>query len=208
LRGKLDEAWEDRNNDQYPDRVANNLSMIQRETESLVATYPDVPLEVTPFADPESFDQGAYDGLKNYLADLNSLLRKQIRQWDYLINQTKTEMMDEMGVDAFSRFESTYVNVELSRMVLNRNSSTRILEKNQEFIRKFEPIYMVPTSRNGRAQLYAPVKRIGNAQMDTLWFNVLFIWFTTLLAYITLYLDVLRRILNFTESIKLRRESG
>jgi len=36
---------------------------------------------------------------------------------------------------------------------------------------------------------------------------VLFIWFTTLLAYVTLYFDVLRRILNYTESIKLRKES-
>ena len=207
LRGKLDEAWEEQNTKQNPDRLADNLAMIDRETESLAAAYPDVPMQVATPLDAESFDQEVYDGLKIYLADLNSLLRRQIRALDSRITQIKNEMIDEMGVDAFTQYRNTYINEELSNMVLNRNSTTRILEKNQQFIRKFEPIYMVPTSRAGRAQLYAPLKRLGNAQMDTLWFNVLFIWFTTLLAYVTLYFDVLRRILNYTESIKLRKES-
>jgi hypothetical protein len=66
---------------------------------------------------------------------------------------------------------------------------------------------MTPTCRYGRAQLYAPEKRIGNWLMDTLWFNVIIIWLMTLFLYMTLYFDLLRKVLTFIESIRLRKQS-
>ena len=207
LRIKLDESWHDLNTDQDPDRVAENLSMIQQETDGLIARYPSVTPQPSAPLGPATLDQTMYDSYKAYFTELESRLRRQIRQLDFQINQTQTKMMEEMGVDNFSHYKNMYVNENLVDLVLNRNSNQYIQEKNKQFIRKYEPIYMIPTSRTGRAQLYAPVKRLGNILVDTLWFNTLFIWLTTLLAYITLYFDILRRIISFTESIRLRKES-
>ena len=92
-------------------------------------------------------------------------------------------------------------------MLLNKNVSPKILEIEDQIICKFELAFRDPTSRVGRAHFYAPVKKIGNLTIDTLWFNVVFIWITILIFYITLYYDVLAIVINKFENIKLRKAS-
>jgi len=42
---------------------------------------------------------------------------------------------------------------------------------------------------------------INGRLIHTLWFNVIFIWFTTSLLYLTLYLDSLRKLVRFLQQI-------
>ena len=56
---------------------------------------------------------------------------------------------------------------------------------------------MIPTSSFGRAQFYAPVKKIGDWEIDTFYFNLIFIWVLTGIAYILLYFDALRKSLRW-----------
>jgi len=44
-------------------------------------------------------------------------------------------------------------------------------------------------------------------EIDTLWFNVLVIWFTCLLLYVALYYDLLRKALVFFENARMRKGS-
>jgi hypothetical protein len=67
---------------------------------------------------------------------------------------------------------------------------------------------MEPTSRTGRAHFYAPYKNVGGLKIDTLWFNVLVIWFTSLLLYVALYYDLLRKALDFFENARIRKVSA
>jgi hypothetical protein len=64
---------------------------------------------------------------------------------------------------------------------------------------------MIPTSRYGRAHFYAPVKKLGNLTIDTYLFNFIFIWVTTILFYLTLVFDLLRRFVNWADRVKLRK---
>ena len=92
-------------------------------------------------------------------------------------------------------------------MLLNRSEAYKILEIDDKLIRKFEPAYMVPTSTIGRAHFYSPVKKLGNLTIDTLWFNVIFIWITTLIFYLLLYFDVLKKVITRFENIHWRKAS-
>jgi len=56
---------------------------------------------------------------------------------------------------------------------------------------------MYPDSKIGRAHFYAPVKMIGDWQVDTLWFNLAMIWSITALFYLALIKDALRRTLQY-----------
>ena len=67
---------------------------------------------------------------------------------------------------------------------------------------------MEPTSRVGRAHLYAANKYLGKLRIDTAWFNLAVIWLTCLLLYLTLYLDLLRKILNYFGGWKLRKKGN
>jgi hypothetical protein len=79
------------------------------------------------------------------------------------------------------------------------------MEKKGRMISKYEPIFMKPTSRVGRAQLYAPTKQIGNLEIDTLWFNVIVIWINIFSFYLALRYDLLRKVISFSENRRLTR---
>jgi hypothetical protein len=81
-------------------------------------------------------------------------------------------------------------------------------EKDGRMIRKHNTAYAKPTSRFGRAHLYAPNKQLGNLEIDTMWYNVAAIWLYTLLLYLTLRTDLLRKVVTFSERKKLSRNQS
>ena len=105
------------------------------------------------------------------------------------------------GKEAFDEFNFTYSNTSLGNMVLNRKQAKQIVEKNNKLFRKYEPIYMQPTSKYGRAQFYASEKIIGKTPYHTFWFNLTIIWITSLLLYFSLYFDLLRKVVSYFENI-------
>jgi hypothetical protein len=84
----------------------------------------------------------------------------------------------------------------------------KTIESDGKLIRKYTPAYMDPSSSFGRAHLYAPHKKLGNLEIDTLWFNVGVIWLFTLALYITLYFDVLRKVLTRFENVRIRKKQA
>jgi hypothetical protein len=109
------------------------------------------------------------------------------------------------SVEAVIELRNRNHNRALSDLLLNRTMINKIEISRNKLIRKKDPIYMVPESKIGRAHLYAPVKRLGNSLVDTLWFNVIFIWITSLILYAVLYFDLLRMLVGYFESIRMRR---
>lgn len=64
---------------------------------------------------------------------------------------------------------------------------------------------MMPTGKWGRAHFYAPVKKLGPLSINTPLFNMLVVWLAMAFLYVTLYLDVLRRIIRYFEITRLRK---
>ncbi|MFN4122730.1 MAG: hypothetical protein ACK4GL_05420 [Flavobacteriales bacterium] len=46
------------------------------------------------------------------------------------------------------------------------------------------------------AHHFSPYKKIGNAYIDTLYFNAAIIWLMIMILFISLYFDVLKRLLR------------
>jgi len=111
-------------------------------------------------------------------------------------------------VKSYTAFRNKYDNKSLNELVLNRSVLTKVFEKDGQLIRKHQPAYMKPTSKFGRAHLYAPNKQIGRFEIDTLWYNMAAIWFSTFLLYLTLRTDLLRKIMTHSERRKLTRNQA
>ena len=88
-------------------------------------------------------------------------------------------------------------------MILNKLEIDYIRETEDELVQLKDPIYATTDSDYGRAQFYAPEKILFGKKIDTLWFNIIVIWFTTLLMYILLLTDGLRKFIEFSDKIKL-----
>jgi ABC transport system ATP-binding/permease protein len=61
---------------------------------------------------------------------------------------------------------------------------------------------MKATSKYGRAHFYAPFKMIGNIEIDTFLFNILVLWFVTLVLYIILYYNLLQKAVTYFENLR------
>ena len=78
-------------------------------------------------------------------------------------------------------------------------------ETRDKIVQKFKPGYMKATSKYGRAHFYAPVKKLGNTEIKTYWFNLAVLWIVSLLMYAALYYKLLRRMIEYIGSIRIQK---
>jgi hypothetical protein len=79
--------------------------------------------------------------------------------------------------------------------VKKATSKNKIIRDNGRLIQNYEPIFLYPENKtfSFRAHFFAPGKYVFGFQMDTLYFDLIVIWLMSILFYITLYYDVLKK---------------
>ncbi|WP_375579516.1 ATP-binding cassette domain-containing protein [Marivirga tractuosa] len=100
----------------------------------------------------------------------------------------------------FEYLRDNYYNKTVANLVKNTNDANRIIEYDGQLIQKIYPVYMEPQANHSldfRTQFYAGQKHFGGYIFNTLQFNLAIIWLMSILLYVTLYYDVLRKIVNF-----------
>lgn len=210
LEGKLDVLGQKIMDGEDPGVIREDLENLNMQLAGLGKLLPEFqPYGPVP-EELEAFDDSTVRNIKSYYSAVTDLKRSRVRdgrkEQDSL---DKALIKREGGVLAYTSFRNKYANKSLSDLLLNHSVVEKIMEKDGRLIRKFEPVYMKPTSRMGRAHLYAPNKQLGNIEIGTLWYNVLVIWIYTLLLYLTLRTDLLRKAINISETRKLiKRQSN
>ena len=97
----------------------------------------------------------------------------------------------------FQSFKTKYNNQSLEDVVTNSNTLKFIDEDENTLIQKSDPIFLDPyTFRFLGAQFYSPTKYLGSVKLDTFYANIMVIWLMTIILVITLYYDLLRKLLE------------
>jgi ABC transport system ATP-binding/permease protein len=152
-----------------------------------------------------------YEDFNNYTASQARLfidsLSMVIRGRNKIVVSSKdslvTHLRSKIGNVEFQNLMDRNFNENVANIVLNRLNTSKIFESDKKLIQKADPVLMKPGSRYGRAHFYAPYKQLGNVKIDTLPFNMGAIWIMTILLYVTLYFNILKRFIVFLESLKL-----
>ncbi|MCK5135988.1 MAG: ATP-binding cassette domain-containing protein [Bacteroidales bacterium] len=190
LQGKLDESVRSLNTNGNRAQTLMNLTMLQDQIENL---------------NIESFNESYAEDIKAYLQKLKDNAHEKTKVVSRERKLLQEQLIDQLGgLKSFTSFRNEHDNSKLSDILLNRHELVKIVEKDHLLIRKYEPVFMEPTSNLGRAHLYAPVKIIGGLKIDTPWFNVIIIWITSMMLYMTLYFDVIRKVLAYQPSVLSR----
>jgi hypothetical protein len=129
----------------------------------------------------------------------NQILKKKGAVTDSLISQ--------IGAEGLIKLKENYENEQLNFIVLDEANTKLSLEKENRIIQKYRPGYMKGTSRFGRAHFYAPVKQLGNLEIDTYWFNTMVLWAMSLILFVALYFELFRRAISFFENLGFKRRS-
>ncbi|MGQ1909784.1 ATP-binding cassette domain-containing protein [Marinifilum sp. RC60d5] len=150
--------------------------------------------------------------LRHSSENINAWLEKvkQASRTDYKNNSNERDRVYNELIQTFGdsekvfEFKEKYHNEAIEQIVLNRREINKLIKYKDEIIQLKDPVFQIPGERNGRAQLFASQKRLGNYLIDTFWFNLIIIWLTTIVFYFSLYFDVLRRVLAFIEFLRVK----
>jgi ABC transport system ATP-binding/permease protein len=95
--------------------------------------------------------------------------------------------------------KNKYYNESLADLVKNASEKDRIVEYKGQLIQQINPIFLDPKPKGPldyRAHFFAPQKNLLGATVSTFLFNNLVIWIMTVLLYITLYFELLRKLIG------------
>ncbi|KAA3650957.1 MAG: ATP-binding cassette domain-containing protein [Bacteroidetes bacterium] len=95
----------------------------------------------------------------------------------------------------FIKMKNEYTNESLENLLTNKNDLDKIIEWDNELIQRADPIYKDPIGF--RAHFLAPSKKLFGTNITTFSANLLVLWFFSIVLAITLYYDVLRKLLDF-----------
>ncbi|MDR3365900.1 MAG: ATP-binding cassette domain-containing protein [Prevotellaceae bacterium] len=161
---------------------------------------------------PNSFSLAAYtpqygQQLKQGLAALRQAISAQAAIASRERNGRMLELEQQLGgQQALVTFKRKYHNNAVAEVVLNQNDFEKIrISDNGYLVQLKDPIFREPSSRLGRAHLYAPYKMLGSAKIKTVWFNIGVMWLGSALLYIMLYFDWLRVVVAQVDKMATRR---
>jgi ABC transport system ATP-binding/permease protein len=181
--------------------LSKQLNILKSELNDLAEN-----IQISKFSDTEFLEAGLVNDsiitkVSKYLRHTRTISIKILNRAIEARDQ-KTQLIETKlrGHKKLIALKEKYHNSSLADQVLNKTEPDRIIELNNKLCRKYEPVFNIPDSKYGRAQFYAPYKRIGNHIIDTFWFNFAIMWIMSFLFYLTLCYNILGRTLNYFNS--------
>jgi ABC-type multidrug transport system ATPase subunit len=185
-----------------------DLKLIQNEIKIL---YRDYPIDSAYFPDTtllnlSSISISEVNSFKASLKVLKEQYMVQLRKAMLDKDQHYNNLLKKLGSnESVYDLKRRYHNIAVEELVLNKRELSKIVKTENRFIRRYNLGYAMPTATNGRSHLFSPVKRIGNIYINTIWFNVLVLWFLSIFFYLTLLTNVFHTINAYVERFKFRR---
>lgn len=212
LESKLSYCLNNRNQWRNPNATGLTaaLQILQNEirnelTEVGGENFPDVDdLEIG------KFDSVTHQNTARFLGTMKQLyLLRHNRAMDEKEKLLSALTATPADMARYEKMRDRYQNKAVADAVRNLNTINRIVEFDGRFIQRIYPIYQDEHKPrywlDFSANLYQPTKHFIGFNFDTLHFNLAVIWSMTIVLYITLYFDVLRKIMRMIENRRYKR---
>lgn len=150
------------------------------------------------------FDSTVYQHTATFLATLKRYYGNKMQNAAVEKDRRIAELTSSPAKSmAYEAERMRYANDAVNDAVLNVTAIERIVEYDGALIQKIYPIYQDDHKPRHQfdfsANLYQPTKHFMGIYWNTLYFNIVVIWSMTIVLFITLYFDVLKRIVNKLE---------
>ncbi|MBL7859301.1 MAG: ATP-binding cassette domain-containing protein [Cyclobacteriaceae bacterium] len=140
-------------------------------------------------------DQKLEEFLMAYKKFYQGLYNKAVMTRDQIFAKKESE---DKGY-SINKSKNKYYNESLADLVRNVKEKDRILEFKGELIQLINPIFNDPKPAHAldyRTHFFAPEKNLFGVTVSTYWFDLMVIWLMTVILYITLYFELLRKLVN------------
>lgn len=180
--------------------VQDDLDLLKKEIIKELAFVGKTDFKVIDKFEVDLYDSSVYNETGRFLTVLKKFYVNRFNKADHDKDEKITRLTSTAEKEAeFEKFKNSYQNESIAELVKNTMETNRVIEKDGKLVQKIFPIYKNPDPEHivdFDAQFYMPAKHFLNTNIDTLYFNLGVIWTMTLLLMITLYFEVLRKIID------------
>ena len=147
-----------------------------------------------------SFNNETAKEINSTLQSLKEFYIKMYNLFARLKNKKIAKVRSEKnGKKEFIEQRDKYQNESLTDLVKNKNEINKIIEFDGQLVQKSDPIYR--DSKSFRAHFFAPSKKLFGLSIDTYWINIMVILGMAFILFISLYFDILKRIIDWIGEI-------
>lgn len=208
LRKRLDRVLEDFEGDDTINTAQDALLVLKNEIAKEQTFVPN--LQLTSFSQLEAnrFNVDMAYEISVYLDKLESHYQNIFNTADTDKDKHIKGLLNKDAERYYKMFDEHH-NEAVQDYVRKVLEATSILEYKHELVQQIDPIYKDPVVSGKfsiRSHFFAPRKHFMGKLYNTYWFNMVFIWFLSLIFYITLYFDLLKRLLNIGEKLKFKKQ--
>lgn len=103
------------------------------------------------------------------------------------------------GKEAYQKEYDNYYNDFLGRFAKNAMAPLPVVRLNNRLVQKIDPVLLDPQDPSAlsfRTHFMAPRKNFFGMKIDTFYFNMLMLWIFTILMYVALYYQLLKKFLD------------
>jgi hypothetical protein len=198
--------WQNRN----AKKMERSLNLLQNEIRNELKYLPKVSFPEVDRLAIGKIDSTVLEKTSKFLRDLKQLYIDRFNS----ANEEREKLIDSMTntPEKLLQFETQrrkFTNKAVHDAVENVNSTQRIVEDKGALRQKIYPIYILEHKPSHffdfSANLYQPTKHFAGRDFYTLYFNIAVIWIMTAIFFITLYFDVLKRLIKRLEGSRKYR---
>lgn len=196
--------------EQEKENLKSSMNLLRKEINKKLELVGEDKFPASQLLTLQQYDSATYRATQDFLQTLktmysnryNRLIEKRDSVADALVtSEEEREKLYDL--------QSRYQNEAITNALKNINTPYRVIRAGDELVQKIYPIYNEKEHPDHlfdyRAQFFTPTKYFAGFYIDTLWFNIGFIWFMSAVLYVMLYFDALKKAINFFEHQKRRR---
>ena len=180
-----------------------NLALLREEIVAEMRRLPEFTCKSLDQLTIERFDEDVADDIGTYLKSLKSYYGKIFSQAEKEIESRK-QYYNSQQKDYVNNRRDKYHNAKLQDIVKNAYETNKIIRYQNRLIQQVDPIFH-DAEHEGffgfRAHFYAPRKWFCGRYYDTYAFDIVVIWIFSLFFYVTLYFDVLKKVIDWGGSV-------
>jgi ABC-type multidrug transport system ATPase subunit len=187
---------------------AGELKVLRSEVQKELDVNPDASFDISSLS-PDRFDADAAVKLEAFIGSMNERYMAEFAR----ANTEKERLiglMLEQNAPLYARLKNSYQNEHLGEIVKKSFEKNKILEFDCELVQQTDPIYKDPAAAGllgVRTHFFAPRKYFAGTFFDTYGFNICIIWIYSILLYVALYFDWLKKLLDFFGRIRFKKNS-
>ena len=182
----------------------NQMQLIRNEIGTISSTGIISPFAGLDSLTPELFTAGLGERAVAWLTAADKEYRRLSNAADLKLDNYVSKNKEALDI-----MYDDYHNDKLEEIVRKIYEKNKMLEYKGRLIQNVDLIYLEPAAGGPlkfRTHFMAPVKNFMGLTTDTFTFNIMLVLIFTLVLYILLYFDVLKRIISFFGNLRLQKE--